>query len=121
MHYWNKYKKARDEIVKLNLRGAEPPTEMPTPNHQPLVSSTAAPAAADDGGAVYIVKEGDTLWGISNANGCTVKAIQGMNPDVDPSQLKVGQALKLPFSSSLKKQRRVSRTQSGTRKGCAIS
>lgn len=43
----------------------------------------------------YIIKEGDTLWGISKELDMTVEELQDMNPELDPRNIPVGYRLKL--------------------------
>ena len=44
---------------------------------------------------VYVVKEGDTLGGISEATGVPVERLQELNPGLDQFQLTKGQQIKL--------------------------
>ena len=44
---------------------------------------------------VYIVKEGDTLGGISETTGVPVERLQELNPGLDQFQLTKGQRIKL--------------------------
>jgi LysM repeat protein len=67
---------------------APSPTLVPTEN-----KPTPTPKAAK---TTYKVKKGDTLSGIALKFGTTVKALQKLNKISDPSQLHVGQVLKLP-------------------------
>ena len=43
----------------------------------------------------YLVKEGDTLTGISEKTGVPVDEIETLNPRIDPQALQAGQKLKL--------------------------
>jgi LysM repeat protein len=43
----------------------------------------------------YVVKEGDTLTGISERTGVPVDEIEALNPRIDPQALQAGQKLKL--------------------------
>lgn len=43
----------------------------------------------------YVVKEGDTLTGISEETGVPIDKIESLNPDLDPQALQAGQKLKL--------------------------
>ena len=49
---------------------------------------------------VYVVKRGDTLWGISNQYGVSVTELAELN-NVNASTLQVGQQLKIPIKSGL--------------------
>ncbi len=86
---------------------AEPtlPLETPVPAEitpEPVDEVTPEPdvppeETAEPGYTVYVVKKGDTLWKIANANGITLKALMDANPEVtDPKKLRVGQKLKIP-------------------------
>ena len=46
----------------------------------------------------YVVKAGDTLWGISNQFGVSVTELSKLN-DVNAATLKIGQVLKIPTNS----------------------
>ncbi len=58
-------------------------------------SSSVSPA----GGATYTVRPGDTLYKISQANGVSVSELVRLNSISDPSQLRVGQVLRLGGAS----------------------
>jgi hypothetical protein len=69
---------------------------LPTP---PPGSPYASLAPCPDGELcyLYIVKSGDTLFGIGGRFGTTVSAIRALNPEVaDTNIIHIGQALKLP-------------------------
>jgi len=69
----------------------EPSSEV-TPGPEVTPEATAAPAYT-----TYLVKKGDTLYGIAKKNGITLKALMDANPEVtNPKQLHVGQKLKIP-------------------------
>jgi hypothetical protein len=65
---------------------------------KPLLTPTAARATATSTATAtdYTVKDGDTLALIAQSSGVTVSAIVQLNPDIDPSNLRVGQVLHLP-------------------------
>jgi len=56
----------------------------------------------------YVIKSGDTLFEVAKANGTTVDALEGVNPGVNPTNLQIGETIKLPSNDSSK---------SGTSKG----
>ena len=58
-------------------------------------TSKGLPAAADRQTASYIVKKGDTLYRIANANRVTVAALKSLN-QMSTTRLQVGQRLSLP-------------------------
>jgi LysM repeat protein len=83
---------------------SEPPVSKATLANPPLqpcpvamVPKTATPVAPPHttGGAVYLVKSGDTLSHIAKTCGTTVKALKSAN-DLDDDRIVVGQKLKIP-------------------------
>ena len=42
----------------------------------------------------YAVQKGDTLSGIANKSGISLKALQDLNPGVNPNKMQIGQLLK---------------------------
>lgn len=80
---------------------SEPPAssaaEQPSAS-TPAAEATPTPEATTaGGGTIYVVKKGDTLWGIAQKYHTTVKAIQDANPSVtDPTKLKIGTKLTIP-------------------------
>jgi LysM repeat protein len=45
---------------------------------------------------LHVVSAGDTLGGIAERYDTTVERLQGLNPQVDPQALRVGQELRVP-------------------------
>jgi LysM repeat protein len=83
---------------------SEPPVSKATPANPPLqpcpvamVPKTATPVAPPHttGGAVYLVKSGDTLSHIAKTCGTTVKALKSANSLAD-DRIVVGEKLKIP-------------------------
>jgi LysM repeat protein len=88
-----------------------PPPAPPAPPKTTTTSTTAAtttvttsttpvdttPAETTTGGdgqrVKWTVKPGDTLFSIATQFGTSVKELQRLNPDIDPSALQVGQTL----------------------------
>lgn len=62
-----------------------PITDMSTAPEQPVAIS----------GQTYVVKQGDTLYKIAQASGVNVARLSQLNNITDPSQLRVGQVLRL--------------------------
>lgn len=44
---------------------------------------------------LYTVREGDTLWDIAQSRGISVNTLLGVNPEVSPSRLQVGQSIRI--------------------------
>lgn len=77
---------------------AAKPTPKPVPSG-PITTTVTPPEAAPTGGAVYVVRPGDTLWGIATrqlGSGKRWKEIAALNPGVNPSKLPVGAKLNMP-------------------------
>jgi LysM repeat protein len=72
------------------LTPSEPP---PTPAPTATPASTAGPAPTFQ---TYVVRSGDTLGGIANRFGTTVRAIADLNGISDPTRLQIGQRLLIP-------------------------
>ena len=67
-----------------------------------LQKVASAPKAAGSGKSAtppgpgeYVVVKGDTLGSIARKSGISLKAIQDLNPDVNPNRLQIGQRLKV--------------------------
>jgi lipoprotein NlpD len=63
----------------------------------PVVDMTATPAPTTPAGsgATYVVKPGDTLYGIARSNGVDVESLKRWNTITDTNHLAVGQVLRL--------------------------
>jgi LysM repeat protein len=65
------------------------------------VATTSAGTSGNGGKAVtagpgeYVVAKGDTLGGIAKKAGISLKAIQELNPGVNPNKMQIGQKLKI--------------------------
>ena len=71
------------------------PSASPAPSPSPVVKPTPSPAATLAPGTTYVVKSGDTLYGIAASYGVTVKAIKSLN-GLTSNTLRVGQKLRIP-------------------------
>jgi lipoprotein NlpD len=82
-------------LLCLVLAGCASRTE-----RAPVVDLNTAPTPATPAatGATYVVKPGDTLYGISRANGVDVESLKRWNNIADSNHLAVGQVLKLSAS-----------------------
>jgi lipoprotein NlpD len=59
------------------------------------LNTTPEPVAPAASGSTYVVKPGDTLYGISRANGVDMESLKRWNNIADSNHLAVGQVLKL--------------------------
>ncbi|SHI21201.1 peptidoglycan DD-metalloendopeptidase family protein [Pollutimonas bauzanensis] len=66
----------------------------------PVTDMSGAPAAPVAGGT-YVVRPGDTLYKIAQANNMEVSKLTRLNNISDPSQLRVGQVLRLDGSGPM--------------------
>lgn len=57
-------------------------------------ASTGGKSATPPGPGEYVVAKGDTLGGIAKKVGLSVKALQDLNPGVNPNRMQIGQRLK---------------------------
>ena len=106
-NFWNiakKYGVRHKDIVAANPSVV--PTRMkigqkiniPPKAIAPAVPAPAVPAFANDG-TTYTVKSGDTLGHIALRMKVNLQALKTLNPNVIPTQMKIGQKLKLPATS----------------------
>jgi LysM repeat protein len=65
-------------------------------------TGSGKPAADKNTGGqkVYVVKKGDTFWGISNDFKVDVDALQQANKDLDPKALPIGEKIVIPSKGS---------------------
>jgi LysM repeat protein len=68
----------------------------PTVASNPPVVAPAPPPVPEVAGTEYVVIKGDSFAKIAKKFGVSIKAIQGANPGVEPTKLKVGQKLTVP-------------------------
>jgi len=71
-----------DQIVALQKVASAP---------KAASSKSASPAGPGE----YVVAKGDNLGSIAKKNGISLKAIQDLNPGVNPNRLQIGQKLKV--------------------------
>ena len=72
------------------------PTSTVTPTPSPTQTPTPLPLPTPIPPFVHHVQAGETLIDIADNYGVTVGEIQGMNPDLDPNLLQVGQIILIP-------------------------
>jgi murein DD-endopeptidase MepM/ murein hydrolase activator NlpD len=72
------------------------PPAAPAPATQPLVQ---APAAHTDWDGAYVVKAGDSLYGVARAHKISSAELQRVNGIVDPAKMRPGMTLKVPAGS----------------------
>lgn len=76
---------------------AAPPTSLSTPLPAANLPALAAGgASAAPGADVVIVAAGDTLSGIASKAGVSLSDLEAANPNIDPSNLKIGASIKIP-------------------------
>jgi LysM repeat protein len=69
----------------------------PSPSGQPSPAGTTVEESRNLARAQeYVVRSGDTLWGIARQHGIALKALQDANPDVTPKTLQPGATLIIP-------------------------
>lgn len=85
--------------VTAPTAGPVAPVAAAAPN-APVAAPTAAPAAT---AGTYTVKAGDTLGGIAARHHSSSAAIASANHITNPNALKVGQVLRIPAASAVKK------------------
>jgi LysM repeat protein len=71
-----------DQIVALQKVAAAP-------------KASSGKSASPAGPGEYVVAKGDNLGSIAKKNGISLKAIQDLNPGVNPNRLQIGQKLKV--------------------------
>ena len=99
MHYWKKYCKAKEEILRIVGNSAH------------TTSITDGRSSQSSASRSYTVKPGDTLWAISKANGCKVDELKKLN-GLTTNDLQVGQRINLPGNTAA--------SGGGGKKGCVI-
>jgi peptidoglycan DL-endopeptidase CwlO len=74
------------------------PTSTATATQPPQTTTTkpAATTAAKPAGATYTIQSGDTLESIASEYGTSVEELVTLNPAVDPTNLQVGQTIRVP-------------------------
>jgi len=88
---------ARAPIMDLSAQPA--PVVRPAPNQAAAQPAKEVAKPAPDG--VYVVKPGDTLYGIARATGVSIDALVSWNKVDNPAQLRAGQVLKLGDPSAV--------------------
>jgi LysM repeat protein len=58
-------------------------------------SSMTAPATTESDESTYTVRAGDTLFSISRRMGLSVERLKSLNPDVEGTNVKIGQTLRI--------------------------
>lgn len=61
----------------------------------PEVNTKDVEVVEADASGMYAVKNGDTLWSLSQALNVTVDELKKLNPSIDPNALKVGQKIRV--------------------------
>lgn len=93
-----------DEVQLEGSRSAGPTVAVTAPPAGPAAPvAAAAPAAPAATAGTYTVKSGDTLGGIATRHHSSSAAIASANHIANPNALKVGQVLRIPAASAVKK------------------
>jgi LysM repeat protein len=69
-------------------------TTAPKVTTQVVITGTT-PTTTDAGGQYYVIQSGDTLGSIAVRYDTTVEELIRLNPDVDPTALRVGQRIRV--------------------------
>ena len=83
------------------------PTEQPAPTDTPMPTATEPPALTATatstlvaGGLLYVIEQGDTLFGLALEYGISVEAILRANPGLEEDELlSIGQQIALPVAN----------------------
>lgn len=73
------------------LRKDDPPAAK-----EPAVAAAPRPPVKRPVARVYVVEYGDTLGQIAEQYETTVERLRAINPDADPTALRVGQRIRVP-------------------------
>ena len=77
---------------------ATPPpvtTTAPKTTTQLVITASTPTTTTDAEGEYYVIESGDTLGGIADKYDTTVEELVRLNPDVDPTALRVGQRIRV--------------------------
>ena len=77
--------------VATSMAAATQPPPATTTKQKPPTTTAAQPS-----GTTYTVRSGDTLESIASAYGTSVEQLVTLNPEVDPTNLQVGQVIRVP-------------------------
>lgn len=80
-------------LSNLNPQWRGKESKIPVGTTIQVPGAGAAPAAANTG---YVIRDGDTFWGLEAANSWSHGTLQGLNPGVDPTKLRIGQSINIP-------------------------
>lgn len=92
---------------KVSLPSSATSTTASSKSKQP-VAATNTPTKATDRKSLsgsYVVKKGDTLYGIARKHGTSISALQASNGSLDARSLQVGQRINLSGSSQMSRQK----------------
>jgi len=69
-------------------------------NAPKVTSTSSSPGLASEEG-VYIIARGDTLAGIARKVGMSIAELRALNPDLEPTRIKVGQKIRVSRQTSV--------------------
>ena len=74
-----------------------PPPTSAFPSSQPgLPAPPLAPAPITSAGTEHVIASGESFWTIGKKYGVSAKSIEGANPNVIPTRMKIGQKIIIP-------------------------
>jgi Tfp pilus assembly protein FimV len=84
-------------FAALIARGALADDTRPAAEPKPAPRAAARAKVKRAAAKFHLVEAGDTLGEIAGRYGTTVERLQALNPNVEPSALRVGQQIRLPM------------------------
>ncbi|TDU39757.1 LysM domain-containing protein [Gelidibacter sediminis] len=86
-----------EQVLEI-YANSNPNVPAPSTSNSNLPTSATPTRTSSSTEQFYIVKKGETLWGLSQANGLTVNELTNANTDLLSGVLKEGQRLRIPSS-----------------------
>jgi membrane-bound lytic murein transglycosylase D len=62
---------------------------------KPTTTKSAPPTSVDSNAKTHTIQSGDNFWNIAKRYGTTAKRLEELNPNLDPTDLKVGQKVRV--------------------------
>ena len=85
------------ETDTTTVAATRPPvtTTAPKATTQVVITASTPTTTTDAEGEYYVIESGDTLGAIADKYDTTVEELVQLNPDVDPTALRVGQRIRV--------------------------